>query len=493
MKRQDAAMELNRLRRTRHAVLWTALILVVAATLRFWALGEKSLWLDEIMTIDKAGGSFTAMMEKIRSHDAHPPLFQIVEWLWLRTGTSDAWARVPAALAGVLGVWLSMRIARRLFGRRAMYAAGVLMALSAFHVFYSQEARLQTLVTALFLAQVCLLLRIVDCRGRAGWKLWGAYGLVGLMSLYTYALSILTIGALAVLYLWLTRRHKPQWAHWLIVHAAIGLLFLPWVPTMHERTTMLEASIRQHGDAVGRPTCAELAEGVTAWVAGPHPFGSVRARAVCGAVFVLAALAVLLARRTRRPAKLFAALFVLPLIGYLVLPMPRVHQYEAKHLMFLQPILLIALAGIRPSVRQAGRAFRLPAVLMALALAAPNAWSLDFYYDRAYEKENWHGLCADVVPRLEGADLVLFNPNYVGFAFDYYSDVPNGKAGAEGLRPGVKIDPRYRRIWLIEGRSPVERPVERVPGILAAAGWQETESRAYPGVVGDVKWTLYVR
>jgi len=65
-------------------IFWLAGILILATALRLWRLGAKSLWLDEIMTVQKATTSFAAMLAQIRQHDAHPPLFQIVEWLWLR-------------------------------------------------------------------------------------------------------------------------------------------------------------------------------------------------------------------------------------------------------------------------------------------------------------------------------------------------------------------------------------------------------------------------
>jgi len=117
-------------------------------------------------------------MDRIRTTDTHPPLFQIIEWLWIHaecgvwSDAGDALARIPAVVAGVVSVWLTFLAARRLFGRNAAFAAGFLMAVSCFGIFYSQNARMQTLVTALFLAQTNLLLRILESRGNAGWGLW---------------------------------------------------------------------------------------------------------------------------------------------------------------------------------------------------------------------------------------------------------------------------------------------------------------------------------
>jgi 4-amino-4-deoxy-L-arabinose transferase-like glycosyltransferase len=479
-------------------VLWLGLILVAAVALRLWGLGAKSLWLDEIMTVQKASMSFADMMGQIRQHDAHPPLFQIVEWLWLRLGQGDAYARTPSLLAGVVCVWLCFLIARRLFGRKAGLAAAIMAAVSYFGIFYSQEARLHSFMTALFLGQVCLLLAILERRGKAGWGLWIAYGLVGLASLYTYALCALTVGALGLLYLWLTWRRNRQFGRWLAVHAAIALLFLPWVPTLRARTADLEASVLAYHDDIGRPTASEVAGGIAAWAIGPRSWqASSRLGPAIGLGCLLAAAAAASWRNNRRPAKILGVLFFVPLLLYLVLPMPRVHLYEAKHLMFAQPILLIALSGARLSFRALGKERRSHILLIVvLGFAALNALGLRDYYRPDFEKENWRRLASDVSVRVGANDLILFNPGYIGYAFDYYARLPAdlppvARAGAEPLlQPGVRIEGNHPRIWLIEDRSAVSRPFPKVLETLAAQGWYPRASRLMKGSLGEIRWTL---
>ena len=479
-------------------IFWLPGILILAAALRLWGLGAKSLWLDEIMTVQKASMSFSDMIGQIRQHDAHPPLFQIVEWLWLRLDHGDAYARAPSVLAGVACVWLCFLIARRLFGRKAALAAAVMAALSYFGIFYSQEARLHSFMTALFLGQVCLLLAILERRGKAGWGLWLAYGLVGLASLYTYALCALTVGALGLLYLWLTWRRHRQFGRWLAVHLIIALLFLPWVPTLRARTAELEASVLEHHDEIGRPTASEVAGGIAAWVIGPRSReAAVRLGPAIGLGCLVAAAAAAAWRKNRRPAKILGVLFFVPLLLYLALPMPRVHVYEAKHLMFVQPILLIALSGARLSFRAWGKERRIRILLIVLlGFVALNAIGLRDYFRPGFEKENWRRLAADVSVRLEANDLILFNPGYIGYAFDYYAQPPAdlppiARAAAEPLlQPDVRIEGNHPRIWLIEDESPVSRALPQVLENLNAQGWYVSRSRLMRGSLGDISWAL---
>ena len=494
---------------SRRYILCLCVILIAAAALRLWGIGEKSLWLDEIMTVQKASGTFGEMMGQIRQHDAHPPLFQIVEWLWLRMDQGDGYARIPSVIFGVVGVWLAAMIARRLFGRGAGVAAAVVTAVSYFGIFYSQEARLHAMVATLVLAQVWVLLRILAARGRAGWGLWAAYGALGLASLYTYALCILTIGALAVVYLWHTGRRRlaawwakrpvaaaerrPEWGRFVAVHVVIAVLFLPWVGVLMDRTAMLRRALGVNPEGVGLPSARQLIEGVAAWGIGPQEFGEGSMIGVLlGVALLLAAVVCVLDRRARRPAAILGGLFLLPLAGYLILPMPRVHLYGAKHLIFLQPLLLIALCGAHRPLKAERRGLAAPVLYVALALGALNVFGLASYYRADFQKENWRGAADVVKKRFAPGDVVLFTPDYCGFAFGYYAGGGYPTAGAAPIMKGEQIAPEFKRLLVVSCESPVEKPA-LVGDALARQGWTGEMIANMPGAVGTVQVHEFVR
>lgn len=481
--------------KSRRKRAWLLLVLLLAVALRLWGLDAKSLWLDEIMTVEKASKPFAGMMQEIRDHDAHPPLYQVLEWLWLRLGRGDAFARLPSVAAGCAAVWLVYLIARRLLDRKSAIAAALLTALSSFHVYYSQEARLHALATTLFLGQTYLLLCIVSRRHKVGWGWWAAYGLLGLLSLYTYALCILTIAALAVLYIWLRWRRKPQILALVLVHVAIAALFLPWFPILHERTAAVAASVRRLHDAAGRPGPRELTAGIAAWAAGPFGWnGRGSTGPALGLMFLLAAGLSLATRRSPRPAKVLGLLFVLPLAGYLILPMPRVQAYDPKHLVFLQPLLFIALAGAHGPLGRSRRRRFLPLVYAVAATAALNLVTLGRYYQPDFQKENWRTLFRDVDARVKPRDAFIFNPDYVGYAFAYYARTPEGKAGVFHLaQRGKRLGPDIERVWLIRCRSAVAVPSEKIRERLQEKNWQMKEQTRYVGALGYLQWTLFTR
>ena len=202
-------------------------------------------------------------------------------------------------------------------------------------------------------------------------------------------------------------------------------------------------------------------------------------------------------RRSLRPAKILGVLFFVPLLLYLILPMPRVHLYEAKHLMFVQPILLIALSGARLSFRLPGmRRRNYTLLIVVLGFAALNAIGLRDYFQPGFEKENWRRLATDVSVRVAANDLILFNPGYIGYAFDYYARMPAdlppiARAAAEPLvKPSVRIVGNHARIWLIEDSSAVSRPYPEVLENLEAQGWYPRVVKLTKGSLGELRWTL---
>lgn len=172
------------------------MVTALALFLRFYSLTGQSLWVDEIMSwASIRPGAGLHFAEQIR--DAiQGPLYLAITWPLLRLQDSAFMLRLPSAVAGVLTVPLFALTAERLFGGRTARLAGILLAVSPFHVWYSQEGRGYALLILFSVAMGYLLLRMVSgeldirsallfalCSAGAVWSnmsglfLWGAMGL----------------------------------------------------------------------------------------------------------------------------------------------------------------------------------------------------------------------------------------------------------------------------------------------------------------------------
>ena len=128
-----------------------AVILFLAAFLRFYHLDSSSLWSDEGNTWALMSRGF-GEIARLAAADIHPPGYYWLLKLWsLLFGTSAFALRSFSAVAGILLVFTIERIAglvapRGVARRWAPLLAALLAAVNCFQVYYSQEARMYMLL-----------------------------------------------------------------------------------------------------------------------------------------------------------------------------------------------------------------------------------------------------------------------------------------------------------------------------------------------------------
>ena len=152
---------------------WSGLILAAAlllGLLRFWKLGEWSLWVDEAHTVADWGSSLD--LGRIWNPAGYVAIRETVALLG---GELSEWnLRFLPALVGWLCVPLSYWALSSSFGRRRAAWVALLIALSSWHVYWSQTARFYTFAMATSLWGGGLLLRGVE-RGRVLMTLCGLF------------------------------------------------------------------------------------------------------------------------------------------------------------------------------------------------------------------------------------------------------------------------------------------------------------------------------
>ncbi len=140
--------------RPRHIPWWGALtaILAVAALVRLCSLGTFSLDLDEVLTMTRAVLPFPEMIAACAQDPDNVPLYLVLTSLSLAAGLAEPWFRLPPIAAGLASIVAWSWWSRRHFGNSASLLLAGFLALSTFHLRYSQELRAYPyllLVTAL--------------------------------------------------------------------------------------------------------------------------------------------------------------------------------------------------------------------------------------------------------------------------------------------------------------------------------------------------------
>ena len=243
-----------------------AVILAIAAGIRFYNLGSQSLWSDEGNSAALVTRSF-AQIALDAGRDIHPPLYYWILKAWTGTfGRGEIPLRSLSALLGTLLVLAVAELARRLYGEPAGLAAGFVSALAPFQLYYSQEARMYMLLATESALAMLLLWsfiqqehRLLDPPGSDKRRLSGerrahrlallpplGLGLVALLAagLYTHYAFPLMLGLMNVLYLawlWASRRRGEvlrRIIRWTLLLALTLAIFAPWLPTAYRQLTV---------------------------------------------------------------------------------------------------------------------------------------------------------------------------------------------------------------------------------------------------------------
>ena len=201
---------------------WLCLVIAVGGILRLYRLDFQSLWLDEGLQYYVATqNSITELF--LQKLSFHPPLSFIINHLFLLLGDSDFLLRLPSALFGIASLPVLYILARDLTSRQAAIFSVFVLALSPFHIWYSQEGRMYSQLMFFSLLSSVLLMQALR-RGKTRW--WIYYTLVSAAGMYTHVFMAV---ALSAQFFWVLLFHRRHLLSITASGVAVALLFLPWV------------------------------------------------------------------------------------------------------------------------------------------------------------------------------------------------------------------------------------------------------------------------
>ncbi len=124
-------------------------ITLFALALRLYGISAAGLWTDEAFSWWLATNhSLSEIWRSVAAlEDHHPPLYYWLLHLWVVLGRNEGTLRLLSALCGALAVPTIYGIGRIIGNRDVATTAALLLSVSPFHVHYSQEARMYSLVS----------------------------------------------------------------------------------------------------------------------------------------------------------------------------------------------------------------------------------------------------------------------------------------------------------------------------------------------------------
>ncbi len=505
--------------RTYHAkgdpARWLVIVLTLFAFGRsVWALGEKSLWWDESLSLHRARQDLVTVLsntivltdnvESVVTVDDHPPLYFLALWLAVRAfGETDLALRYVSVIFGVLIVPLLYSTARRLFGQRLRQqrtsspavAAAALGALSPMFLWFGQEARMYTMLACMGLLSFYLFMRafvepLDSPELRVRWEWIGSYVLASSCLVLTHYLGSLVIAfEILALGLLLLRDLRSRRSLVLGIVVLVGVLLLLFAYSLLNLPQLTNTTGARFVPVLVllRDLLNSFSLGLSADVGHWYVW-------LIDLVFLFF-LGLGLVRmvgpgatgRSRRVGWLLAGYLVVPIALTYLFSYVRPVYMTSRHLILGTPpfLLLVALGlaagtGERPGIGLRG--VIIPVVwvgwLVALGGIAYSTWN--YYRDPAYGKDDYRAWGAYLQEHTRPGDIVIVDPPHVADLYRHYTDngvpwigLPQLNSPKQATVSRLEgLFERYDRVWLAYSSTPSWGDPGRLP-----YGW--LSSRAY--------------
>lgn len=375
------------------------LITTLAAGFRFYKLGAWSFWIDEIYTIDHAVSHFSSP-ELILDHI--PPSRNWIPLSVIFTGqVLNAWgihewsARFVSAVAGVLTIPILYVPLKKIFNQKVALIAMLLLAVSTWHIFWSQNARFYSFLLLYFTLALFVFYFAIE-RDRPVYFI-GFYILFYMaMSERMIAVLIFPVVAVYLLLLWLLPFEKPagfKLRNILILSAPV-IAFLLFEIYLYVTTG--EFIFASDVDLLANPidTPVRLLIVLAFNIGIP-----VLCLALCSGVYLFI--------KKDRAGLFFLVAAVLPAL-LIAMANPFVFTVERYAFMTLLFWMALAASGIVSIITLAGRqgiVLSLGVLLLLLADAAGD--QLLYYQINHGNRLNWRESVSYVRERMENEDVVV--------------------------------------------------------------------------------------
>lgn len=349
----------------------TVMILVVAGA---WALiiaARQQVWFDEAYSIWITKDKTLSETIALTSVDAHPPFYYLILNLWGNLVSWDFFGlRVLSILFFLLSIWVAIKFASSIFGRKVAISAGILLAFSPFLVRYSFEVRMYSLASL-----IAILSTYLFCLARKSpnsKRLWVTYAVtvaIGMWTLYTLAIVFLSHFAICVYDLWRKKSFKFWREGWFKSYTLAVILWSAWLPSFIYQLKHSASS------GIGEYIGLHQIENMFNFLAFYKPVGAIASIwAILGLIGVY-----FLFSKSKKPlskGKILVAMAFLPFVITIILSQPIflkkpffVERYMSQFVILLYLLLAILVVKIWQSKAKFSK---IPAVIFTIILAFGN-------------------------------------------------------------------------------------------------------------------------
>ena len=445
---------------------WSVFFILTGLTLlalgiRLWDLGSQSFWQDEIITRMIIAPGWNGLVWRGASISSTPPLYYVLERLVFLKLPTEWGMRLPSALLGAITVPIFYLFARGLTDKRSAWIAALLLALSPFHIWYSQDARPYALFMLLALGATLAFVKLLQEPKKS---LFVIYTLLVTLGIYTHIMMALVL--VVHLFWWLLQPKDSRPGLWTLAgcYLVAALSFIPILPVFIQGLSVCYGIARPFSFLALPYTFFAFLSGFSL---GPstyalHHFSLTSAIKPHIAVFVFFLLIFppclflgIKALWPRRQTLFLLLLWIfVPIMLLAILAATTHHSYNLRYISsVIFPLLLICAAGLG-SIRNRTFPLLLVAVLLYQMAAIVNHFT-----NPKYVKSDFRRVAAVVNHYVDSNDAVYVIGHLKPFLHYFHNPrikvVEQGAMRQEYSEIAKKLEETAKghpRIWLVESR-----------------------------------------
>src|SRR3989440_3060527 len=184
---------------------WVLCILIAAVALGFnlFRLGSKSMWFDEVLSVERARQSLPVLWQIIFATQPNMALYYMFLHFWLSftsllgLNPTEFVVRFPSAIFAALSSVMVFLLGRRFLGLAAGLVGAGLYLLNDLELVYAQETRSYALQLLLICITWYAFFAILTEESRQK-RWWACYAIVTIVAIYTQLFSLLILAAQVV-------------------------------------------------------------------------------------------------------------------------------------------------------------------------------------------------------------------------------------------------------------------------------------------------------
>ncbi|OGJ38659.1 MAG: hypothetical protein A2182_00010 [Candidatus Pacebacteria bacterium RIFOXYA1_FULL_38_18] len=459
------------------SLLW--LILIFALLLRLPLL-TGSFWLDEAAQALESVRPFSQQLEII--NDFQPPLLHYLVHFAAKVTITEWWLRLWGALIpGLVTIWATIKLGEKLFNKQVGLTAGLLLATSSFHVFYSQELRPYSLP-----AMWAMLSTLLLFKKDFSWWQFAGITILGLYSSYLYPFLLLP-------QLWLIGKQQ-SWGKAIKITIASSVAFAPWLPTFFKQLSagqVLRTEIPGWETAVSTPQLKALALVPLKFIYGVLDLQLTPAFAISGlSLVIVIGFAWLNGQQHKQQLSSLKSCLLIsltPLLGSWLISF-IVPIVQPKRLLFLLPFFYLLIAAPLANKKTPFKIALMPVVF----LLAINLISLFTYWtEPQLQRENWRGLKQEMMQKFPAdATVAIFSFDKAFAPWRWYepetlASLTTGQKNINqvtDLNGQLKSITDYQYVLIFDYLRDLTDPSHRLEETVESLGFTGRGVLDYPGI-----------